>query len=838
MLNLFTRLYSELQYILTEKPAVSSRDGILVSRVLFNEYRLEKYILTRFSYKIAQLLLAFVTLIALATIFPIASGVGLTHASEAPQPPRVEVEDALGQVARLKGHAIRLRASLDRSQLEFEALLDKLEFDAEHIAEYVAAQIYFEQYAGLLRGPQGTVLNRAGNALDQSVLLAKLLKDAGYEASVVRSTLSDEQADTLLKQLVVQRAARSGISDETKFQEVISELKKIRSGSDQRTAADSSTTPSSQPPIDKVLLDWSKDLTGVLIEQLIKESSGEGQSDVSAELAQEARDYFWVRFREGPADAWTDAHPAFGSSPPESMEVQIIEHYTDEIPQQLQHRIRLEAFIDRRLGNSNETHALMSPWERPAANVCGRTITYMNVPSGLRDISHLTPEQIARAIRESKQFFPALNANPPQGGQSFDLAGNLIDPMVAASMMAGVFKEVGSNFNEAGGGLSALGASTSNDDKTLAALSRQWLKITMIDPAGREKTSERTIFQRQANQDADVAALSVMASFTATCGSVSSLWVVDSYLRDLISIANALDGTEDQVGDEFNGGTNYLDLLYFHLSDHPLDVASGALSYRPEPSIVGSYRNIWIEGSTLRGFDIISNTRRNFIVRSGGIEASRNLAIQYGVWETALETLVVPWNPLEGFSTVQAFGGFSSDVPPAIRMINNPADLTDLELSPRIHGLLERDLRLGFVVALPQKISGGDTQLGWWRIEPRTGQTVGRIDTGWGSIMTEKVEELMAAMVQANAQAAMCAMRACTLIAGVAAVSVGVTAVYSAAEAIRAGDLGALQAIWEFAQNLGASSGVAALGGEKFMLTCLEQAFKNRMCGGTLLLPP
>src|SRR5690606_16264150 len=58
-----------------------------------------------------------------------------------------------------------------------------------------------EQYPGLLRGPEGTLASRSGNALDQAVLLAKLLREAGHDARVARASLSDQQAHALLAQM-------------------------------------------------------------------------------------------------------------------------------------------------------------------------------------------------------------------------------------------------------------------------------------------------------------------------------------------------------------------------------------------------------------------------------------------------------------------------------------------------------------------------------------------------------------------------------------------------------------------------------------------------------------
>ena len=60
-----------------------------------------------------------------------------------------------------------------------------LDYEAEFILDYVSNDIAFQPYEGVLRGVAGTLRARAGNSLDQSILLASVLKSAGYDARVL-----------------------------------------------------------------------------------------------------------------------------------------------------------------------------------------------------------------------------------------------------------------------------------------------------------------------------------------------------------------------------------------------------------------------------------------------------------------------------------------------------------------------------------------------------------------------------------------------------------------------------------------------------------------------------
>ena len=107
-----------------------------------------------------------------------------------------------------------LRKQIDRTQFDADELAFELAFGTpETIVGWVASNIAFEQYSGLLRGAQGAHMSRAGNALDQAVLLAKLLKDAGYEAQIHHGLLSHDQAGELLIAMTPERQPEEPIGD-------------------------------------------------------------------------------------------------------------------------------------------------------------------------------------------------------------------------------------------------------------------------------------------------------------------------------------------------------------------------------------------------------------------------------------------------------------------------------------------------------------------------------------------------------------------------------------------------------------------------------------------------
>lgn len=74
-----------------------------------------------------------------------------------------------------------------------------LGYDLARIYAFVRDEVAFESYQGVLRGAQGTLWGRAGNAADQAVLLYALLRESGLQARFARGTLSQSNAQALLQ---------------------------------------------------------------------------------------------------------------------------------------------------------------------------------------------------------------------------------------------------------------------------------------------------------------------------------------------------------------------------------------------------------------------------------------------------------------------------------------------------------------------------------------------------------------------------------------------------------------------------------------------------------------
>lgn len=112
----------------------------------------------------------------------------------------------------------RLKHQVDRSVFDVGALQGRLGRDVKAMLGFVREEIRLEPYAGVLRGARGALLARGGNAADRALLLAELLRRAGYQVRFAEGTLSRNQAEVLVRSAL--RRPRTG-ADTPLHQEIL-----------------------------------------------------------------------------------------------------------------------------------------------------------------------------------------------------------------------------------------------------------------------------------------------------------------------------------------------------------------------------------------------------------------------------------------------------------------------------------------------------------------------------------------------------------------------------------------------------------------------------------------
>lgn len=642
-----------------------------------------------------------------------------------------------------------LSAALDRSAFDLDALLDSLDFDADPIIEFAKTELAYEQYPGVLRGPLGTLFSRSGNAIDQALLLAGLLRDAGYDVRIAQTELSAEAAQDVLRAMQQPAPAAPPIGDPAGTLAVMQahDLVPAALGADQaegllqyiRTAPEASAAD---------IYGTVSSTTEFVLDELGNAGAQFDTASVNRELVEEARQYHWVQYRDQAGDPWIDIHPVFIGELPFAPPTPTA-YISGQVPESLQHRLRFQVFIERKTGNRLEVVPVSEPWERPVANLVGVPLTFSNLTD-----SALQGGSIGRGLNElleSAAFFaPAFGNSLAEGGQFFDLRGTLIDPLVAQGGGTALFATIGDAF---AGALGEIGGETE-----IPTLTAQWMEFTLIAPDGSEQVYRRTTFDRIGGaaraQNAppadlpptsldDVQALMRRNTFMVAAGSVPRGYVIEAahqrfqeqraVIEALMRVRLGAPAPDVDATSIPAGWAGHLSL--FSVFDMAQSIGPGHRNYRSGTALVIHSDGLTEDGTWSEWIDIVSNPRRTVSLEGDTPTLDPRYALESGVWETAVEG--TPLAEGTSFDTWQAFAAAeASGARPVVLLPEAPLPNADLPADTR--AAIEADLSRGYAVIVPSAVAS-PALAGWWRVDLRTGETLGQLRDGRGQDFVEMV---------------------------------------------------------------------------------------------------
>jgi len=667
-----------------------------------------------------------------------------------------------------------VRANIDRSAFNQESLIDKLDFDDAEIAQFVTERIAYEPYAGVLRGAHGTLLARAGNAVDQSLLLATLLNDAGFEAVIRGGTLSHEDAQRLIT-VLIDRPAPTAAWDASAVVDAQTDLL------DSYQALNEANAKTGRVPrftMEHVVQAIERDRDDLLA-ALKKAGIRLGTDDAAGKIVAEAREYFWVDYRLGPSTPWMSVHPAFGKAA--APVVTVASTYAGNVPSELTHRVRIELIVERKFGDKIETAALMAPMEFPSANVAGRSVSLMLVPDTLLRKDPFADG--ASPLEETRFLIPMFNNGLPDGARALALNGMTVPPDVISVSAAGIFETVGNRFLSAASALRGMGSSEEQAED-LAAIQSLRLMVTVIHPKSGPRTIERVLYRAPGEAapgagadeiESRMALVSELArahSLGFITGSLAPAYVADQSLAALESLAPmirawadpAMDGCESLAClpqpdlDKSPSDANIA--LVAARFDNEMPAEPGSVVYRDSPNVLHVSQPLFPESSPVPGvFDIMNNSRRAFRIKDGAPVPAADLVLLAGVAETHLERM--QWNIVSPATTID-------------RQPRNQASLNFRawrNSTPTFSGSVITETEMitkaisegSVVVTAEQTDDNAERLLGWWEIEPYTGLTLGMAKHG-GVAITEYLKGFGAAAAIAGGSTAGISGSLCALL--------------------------------------------------------------------------
>lgn len=606
-----------------------------------------------------------------------------------------------------------------------------LEYDITKLFRFVADDVRYESYPGILRGAKGALWGLAANSADKALLLAALLE----ESKVVTRFVVGEIDGTIAATLV----------DGSRVDEATARLNVARPHVESffvETPEPVTLTPESQAALDLMGSTYTTMTTaaerrfedGLNVISTALEAASIVLPEPSFDLpALERQRHVWLQYADG--SLWIDLDPTLSGTEPGTV-IAAATETLDILPQEWQHMVRMRVVVEESTGETISRRDLLTH-EAPSQDLLGLPIAFAHVHPDAFKASGLA---IVEAITGTATLYPSL----------------LIGPDVVIDQPIRV--------NSAPGLVDALGESTAGID----ALA-EWLEYDIVSPGTDPITVSRTIFDRigaarratgqVVAEDVEPAALveieGVGSTFQPLLG-VTILSIGGARVPAAIAVQQEFQ-VDDLMADLSLLGVGYQSLLDSFLVDHL--IPRGTTLYPHAPNITAV--TIGVSGADDGDPDFVLGI--DLVHRAFGFApvADRPMAGHPGMLAGVLSH-VAERAVLDGSWVADLGGSALPAVERGVGRVFEEADRQGVEVltilpdesasrrlpanvSPEIVSLLQMAGAAGLIVIVPERPVDldGTPAIGWWLVDPVTGTVRDQFETGQGATLVEYAQRVV-----------------------------------------------------------------------------------------------
>ena len=620
-----------------------------------------------------------------------------------------EVEQVVEVIHKAYSEAREALEKLPGERFETGPVLESTDFDAESIVAWVQQNTQWVPYQGVLRGADGVLLDRKGNSLDRSLLLGRLLEDAGYDVRLVRGRLSEEAAAAMLSPAATVASAASPST-------AIFQDEMIRAA--ERAPGEAAA---------------------------LAELVGPLPSRDSPKVAKADSDHWWV---EANLDGgWTAVDPTL-TGPRAALRPEPEERLPPEALQDsLFHKVTIRVVIERwEAGETVEEVPLEHTLRAADARYHDFELLFEPFHTELPPAGSSVVAEAEAIAQTADEWLPVLR----HGGdfiyqKAFDRAGNLLRRKPGEVAIA-------RKMETATSALKGLGNPDKADPTHLTAL---WLEYRVELPGREPNSVRRELFDiiGPGRRHLAIGSLSLNAAAIRERGrllmgthrilvtsaepptialerSALELWANQGpQIAALVRLAR---GAEDDeiVARAYREPIMALDLLVLATARHQLSPYPSSI-YLASPNILTTHFTVEIDDffAVQRAFDIVINDVG--VIGNGDVPAAR-MRLEQGVLDTMMEAAMAEPDERRG-NAADLFalrGGATGEW----RVVNAESPNTPLPDVARAR--ITDALAEGRIVVAPGQLDG-DMEPAWWEIDPATGTTLGIGPKGWGAVITE-----------------------------------------------------------------------------------------------------
>lgn len=688
----------------------------------------------------------------------------------------------------ISGHSECLTGSglerMDEVQEQLEAIIKELEISAEKRAEdvidgqtviqevgedsiklfeWVRDNTFWVPYQGSLRGAEGVLMDRLGNSLDRSLLLADLLDKAGYRVRLAHARLSNSQTRELWDGL--RKISDTQVFIETGQKEIEASLFEDMA---LRLQMDKQEMTQGLKQLSQINRENDKDTEQRVVSQAkrLMEAIGDLKADgriTQRAIAEALGDHWWIQVET--EERWTDLDPLLPrANPGEVFEEAEETVEPDELDDDQLHSITVRVVAERWKDGALDERTALEHTLRPYEMFGKRIVLYtlsMNWPKDLRLDEEAFAGRFRDAILEIKEWMPALEVGPDIIVQSSftDKGGINENPSPSPEAEAG--GAVSGVFGGVSGGLTG---GSSKEEEEEGVLTAGWLEYEIHSPGQDKRIIRREIFDllgpsaRMAEEveEPDFSEEQRLGRGYELFGIIEILPLASQILpayADRVMTRQCLEQLRI-LQEELEDGNPPEDLsirigmaaetllspLYRWTLLRPRWNPYAGHVFLGSPNIVNLRTRIakGADGGFLlrRTFDIVKNDIS--IVPQAKLSPAE-MRLTQGVADTAAEAMVIPGpRPHTNlYSLIDAAKGQGI----GWRLVKDSQDKgwEKWRLSEDVRVRIEQSFRNGWAVVVPERplVLEGKPRLGWWRVNLQNGETLGVMDSGFHQEETE-----------------------------------------------------------------------------------------------------
>ena len=660
----------------------------------------------------------------------------------------------------------RVQAAVDelpRECFDGAAVVARVGTDPLDLFAWVRDETAWLPYEGALKGPVGTLLDRAGNALDRALLLHALLVVAGHEPQLVSGAMDAEHAARLAAAM-----GRRGVPLLDAPCGGAGHASDLAERAERELGADAAAIGRALAEAQRNRAELHETLRARTERHLDALALALERTDVPAPAGHHApgdRAHWWVRL-QSPGSVPLDLDPTLPDARPgDVLAAAATTHRIATLRDlatldgpcpdlscgDLLHTLVVRAVAEVASGRTFEEHVLLEHEVLPAEQFGVPLVLGVRATGGVRDLAPFDTVDPAAALRdallEHDEWQPVLIVGADDiAARAVTAAGDVADapgtrPAARAAGPLGGFGAIG-------GGRAAPAAPTG----TFTAL---WWEFELRTPGAPARVERRAVFDlvgppaRGADDTAEpslddrtrleralalVGHIELLVAPAAPTGELLSLWAASRLLaeRDAWDTlhAHGLDAPMQLVNERLAALSAFI---------RPVDrlaLERGRALRATGDAQVGllvvlHHQALLSDLQREAGFDLIASAPTAPSPSHGTPDGWRT-TLRAGVLDANLEALLAAdvGPPPPGGSLADAF----DRDPSAWQAVTDVESLDEIgALPPAIDARVRADLARGYVAVVPLEARDA---VGWWRIDPFSGEAIGFGDRGWGQAMT------------------------------------------------------------------------------------------------------